>query len=325
MVLEGAVARVAAERRTEHDIRLMRLLWQKFGDVSGSGRDGGGEPAVPPGGLESEPQRVAAGPAGTAEPAPRALPGDNAERAGPAGRRHTGSTSSWSMPSRSGTVTPRTRSPWRTSPTLATSGSSFSPTRSRKADSWCPPGVADRWRSALCAIGYCCFPRGGTVAADLYRAVAGLAASELVELSAGRAPADPAGLPARRVRDGADPRRPRTQPRDDAGDRPASEPARHRPGGRHRGVRRRRGRLGRLYSAGARWLHDPRAALQPAARGTAGEQLVADATPVHLGRRTLVFEVDVYRPDDPAQRIARFGCTPAGSRSPHRRPAPGTA
>jgi len=36
MVLEGAVARVAAERRTEHDIRLMRLLWQKFGDVSGS-------------------------------------------------------------------------------------------------------------------------------------------------------------------------------------------------------------------------------------------------------------------------------------------------
>jgi len=36
MVLEGAVARVAAERRTEHDIRLMRLMWQKFGDVSGS-------------------------------------------------------------------------------------------------------------------------------------------------------------------------------------------------------------------------------------------------------------------------------------------------
>lgn len=36
IVLEAAVARVAAERRTEHDIRLMRLLWQKFGENSGS-------------------------------------------------------------------------------------------------------------------------------------------------------------------------------------------------------------------------------------------------------------------------------------------------
>ena len=41
----------------------------------------------------------------------------------------------------------------------------------------------------------------------------------------------------------------------------------------------------------------------------AGEQLIADAAPVRLGRRTLVFEVDIYRPDDPAQRMARFGCT----------------
>jgi DNA-binding GntR family transcriptional regulator len=34
-VLEAMAARVAAERRTEHDIRLMRLLWQKYADVSG--------------------------------------------------------------------------------------------------------------------------------------------------------------------------------------------------------------------------------------------------------------------------------------------------
>lgn len=34
MVLEATVARVASERRTEHDIRLMRLLLQKFADVS---------------------------------------------------------------------------------------------------------------------------------------------------------------------------------------------------------------------------------------------------------------------------------------------------
>jgi 1,4-dihydroxy-2-naphthoyl-CoA hydrolase len=41
----------------------------------------------------------------------------------------------------------------------------------------------------------------------------------------------------------------------------------------------------------------------------AGDQLIADAAPVHLGRRTLVFEVDVYRPDTPAKPVARFGCT----------------
>jgi len=41
----------------------------------------------------------------------------------------------------------------------------------------------------------------------------------------------------------------------------------------------------------------------------AGEQLIADAVPVHLGRRTLVFDVDIYRPDNPAKRMARFGCT----------------
>jgi uncharacterized protein (TIGR00369 family) len=40
-----------------------------------------------------------------------------------------------------------------------------------------------------------------------------------------------------------------------------------------------------------------------------GQQLVADAAPVHLGRRTLVFGVDIYHPDDPARRAARFGCT----------------
>jgi uncharacterized protein (TIGR00369 family) len=41
----------------------------------------------------------------------------------------------------------------------------------------------------------------------------------------------------------------------------------------------------------------------------AGEQLIADAAAVHLGRRTLVFEVEICRPDAPAKRMARFGCT----------------
>ncbi|WP_432837980.1 PaaI family thioesterase [Dactylosporangium sp. CA-092794] len=40
-----------------------------------------------------------------------------------------------------------------------------------------------------------------------------------------------------------------------------------------------------------------------------GDQLVAEAVPVHLGRRTLVFEVDVHRSGDPARPLARFGCT----------------
>ena len=46
--------------------------------------------------------------------------------------------------------------------------------------------------------------------------------------------------------------------------------------------------------------------LRPA---VSGEQLVAEAAPVHLGRRTLVFEVDVHRPDDRTRPVARFGCT----------------
>ena len=41
----------------------------------------------------------------------------------------------------------------------------------------------------------------------------------------------------------------------------------------------------------------------------AGEELIADAVPVRLGRRILVFEVDIYRPADPAQPMAHFGCT----------------
>jgi uncharacterized protein (TIGR00369 family) len=41
----------------------------------------------------------------------------------------------------------------------------------------------------------------------------------------------------------------------------------------------------------------------------AGESLVADAVPLHLGRRTLVFEVDIFLSDNLSRRIARFGCT----------------
>lgn len=42
-----------------------------------------------------------------------------------------------------------------------------------------------------------------------------------------------------------------------------------------------------------------------------GARLRAQARPVHLGRRTLVFEVDVTSVDDPARprTVARFGCT----------------
>ncbi|WP_432837978.1 GntR family transcriptional regulator [Dactylosporangium sp. CA-092794] len=39
IVLEGTAARVAAERRTDHDLRLLRLLLQKLNDVSESDRD----------------------------------------------------------------------------------------------------------------------------------------------------------------------------------------------------------------------------------------------------------------------------------------------
>jgi uncharacterized protein (TIGR00369 family) len=44
----------------------------------------------------------------------------------------------------------------------------------------------------------------------------------------------------------------------------------------------------------------------------AGELLIADAVPVHLGRRTLVFEVAIRsldNLDNEAKPIARFGCT----------------
>ena len=40
-----------------------------------------------------------------------------------------------------------------------------------------------------------------------------------------------------------------------------------------------------------------------------GDELVAEAAPVHLGRRTLVFEVDVHGEGEPDRRLARFGCT----------------
>lgn len=41
----------------------------------------------------------------------------------------------------------------------------------------------------------------------------------------------------------------------------------------------------------------------------AGERLMAETVPVHLGRRTLVFDVGICLPGNPDKPVARFGCT----------------
>lgn len=40
-----------------------------------------------------------------------------------------------------------------------------------------------------------------------------------------------------------------------------------------------------------------------------GERLVAEAQPIHIGRCTAVFEVDIRCDDTGARAVARFGCT----------------
>jgi uncharacterized protein (TIGR00369 family) len=168
--------------------------------------------------------------------------------------------------------------------------------------------VAERWRSIVCDW-ILLFSARGTVAADLYRTVAGLGASELVELAPEARPHIPPdcllaefGMVLTHVGRG----RSRAM-------MPVT--ARHL---NQRGIVQA-GALVAFADAAAGWaaytalehggfttleLH---CSLLRAAR--AGERLMADAIPVHLGRRTLVFEVDIYRPDNPAQRLARFGCT----------------
>lgn len=147
------------------------------------------------------------------------------------------------------------------------------------------------------------------MAADLYRTVAGLAAGELIELAPEARPDIPAdcliaefGMVLTHVGHG----RSRAM-------MPVA--ARHL---NQRGVVQA-GAIVAFADAAAGWAAytalehggfttlDLRCSLLRAVR--AGEELIADAVPVHLGRRTLVFEVDIYRPDAAAKRIARFGCT----------------
>jgi uncharacterized protein (TIGR00369 family) len=147
------------------------------------------------------------------------------------------------------------------------------------------------------------------VAADLYRTVAGLAAGELIELAVQARPDIPAdcliaefGMVLTHVGRG---RSRATMP----------VTARHL---NQRGVVQA-GAVVAFADAAAGWAAytalehggfttlDLHCSLLRAVRP--GEQLMADAAPVHLGRRTLVFEVDIYRPDAPAKPIARFGCT----------------
>jgi uncharacterized protein (TIGR00369 family) len=147
------------------------------------------------------------------------------------------------------------------------------------------------------------------VAADLYQAVAGLAAGELIELAPDARPPIPAGCLLAEFG--------MVLTHVGRGRSRAMMPvtARHL---NQRGIVQA-GAMVAFADAAAGWAAytalehggfttlDLHCSLLRAA--AAGDQLMADAAPVHLGRRTLVFEVDVYRPDAPAKRIARFGCT----------------
>jgi 1,4-dihydroxy-2-naphthoyl-CoA hydrolase len=148
-----------------------------------------------------------------------------------------------------------------------------------------------------------------TVAADLYRSVSGLAADELIELVPEARPYIPPdcllaelGMVLTHVGRG----RSRVM-------MPVT--ARHL---NQRGVVQA-GAMVALADAAAGWAaytaledggfttFDLHCSLLRAARE--GEHLIADAVPVHLGRRTLVFEVGIYRLDNVAKPIARFGCS----------------
>jgi uncharacterized protein (TIGR00369 family) len=147
------------------------------------------------------------------------------------------------------------------------------------------------------------------VTADLYQATADLAADELVELTPAARPQVPAdcllaefGLVLTHVGRG----RSRVAMQVAAGHL------------NQRGIVQA-GAMVALADAAAGWAAytalehgtfttlELRCSLLRAAR--LGQELIADAAPVHLGRRTLVFEVGICPAGDPARIVARFGCT----------------
>jgi uncharacterized protein (TIGR00369 family) len=161
----------------------------------------------------------------------------------------------------------------------------------------------------LYANEHSCVPRRPVVTADLYQMTAGLGPDELAELTPHTRPEVPAGcLLAELGLVLTHAGRGRSRVTMQVGSCHLNQ----------RGIVQA-GAMVALADAAAGWaaytvLDDGafttlelRCSLLRAAR--TGQHLVAEAAPVHLGRRTLVFEVDICAAEDTSRRVARFGCT----------------
>ena len=125
----------------------------------------------------------------------------------------------------------------------------------------------------------------------------------------------PARLPASDTRHHSDARPVgRELVRRNDGESPAPQPTRHRPSRGLDRVCRCHRRLGELQRPRVRTIHGFRSTCRPTCWGPPGEgdRLVADARPIHAGRTTQVFDVEITRVQVPGAAgsvIARVTCT----------------